>query len=148
VRHPAARAISRQTFGLLRKIEELDAVVRSDRSSARWLIEAHPEVCFARMRRDAAPRGAELCGKKTPDGRRQRMALVEREFPDVKSVLASVRWVRASVTPSGWRRREVGIDDMLDAYATLWTALRWRRGIAEVLGDECDARGIPMRIVV
>ena len=40
------------------------------------------------------------------------------------------------------------LDDALDALACAWTALRWRRGEAEVLGGEVDATGVPMRIVV
>nr|MBA3905799.1 DUF429 domain-containing protein [Pseudonocardiales bacterium] len=38
--------------------------------------------------------------------------------------------------------------DVLDALAAAWSAARWARGDAEVLGDECDARGRPMRVVV
>jgi len=33
-------------------------------------------------------------------------------------------------------------------YIRPWTATRWLRGEAEVLGDERDATGLPMRIVV
>ena len=38
-------------------------------------------------------------------------------------------------------------DDCLDAVACAWTATRWARGEAEVLGDEVDALGVPMRII-
>jgi predicted RNase H-like nuclease len=39
------------------------------------------------------------------------------------------------------------LDDVLDALAVAWSARRWARGAAEVLGNERDARGRPMRIV-
>ena len=41
-----------------------------------------------------------------------------------------------------------GLDDALDALACAWTARRWARGEAEVLGGEVDVLGTPMRIVV
>ena len=41
-----------------------------------------------------------------------------------------------------------GVDDVLDAYALLWTAERHGRGEAMVFGgDEIDRRGLVMRIV-
>jgi len=40
-------------------------------------------------------------------------------------------------------------DDVLDAYALLWTACRYVAGTAVCLaGDETDGRGLVMRIVV
>jgi predicted RNase H-like nuclease len=56
------------------------------------------------------------------------------------------RWVDPAVAlgdlPPGAR-----LDDVLDALAVAWSAQRWARGTAEVLGDERDERGRPMRIV-
>jgi hypothetical protein len=60
-----------------------------------------------------------------------------REFPDARAAIAA--WPEAARVP---------LADVLDAYATLWTALRWARGEAEVLGGEVDDCGVPMRIVV
>jgi len=40
------------------------------------------------------------------------------------------------------------LDDVLDALAAAWSAGRWARGEAEVLGAEVDARGRPMQVVV
>ena len=45
--------------------------------------------------------------------------------------------------PSGAR-----LDDVLDALAAAWSAQRWAAGTAEVLGEEVDDRGRPMRVVV
>ena len=39
-------------------------------------------------------------------------------------------------------------DDCLDAVACAWSGTRWLTGEAEVLGDETDTEGLPMRIVV
>ena len=40
------------------------------------------------------------------------------------------------------------LDDALDALAAAWSAQRWAAGTAEVLGEELDDRGRPMRVVV
>jgi Protein of unknown function (DUF429) len=57
---------------------------------------------------------------------------------------------RLSVTVRSGRA-EVARDDLLDAYAVLWTALRFARGPGHYreLGDsERDAYGLRQRIVV
>ena len=39
-------------------------------------------------------------------------------------------------------------DDMLDAYAVLWSVRRFQRGVHTLFGDgQRDARGVEMRIV-
>jgi hypothetical protein len=62
-------------------------------------------------------------------------------FPDAPQRLAGCAWPRA----------EVARNDLLDAYAVLWTALRVARGPGHhrELGDgRRDAHGLRMRIVV
>ncbi len=48
-------------------------------------------------------------------------------------------------------RRHLGceVDDLLDAFAALWTARRIRDGLAEIIGcpTERDSLGLPMEIV-
>ena len=46
---PGAKAISRQTYGILPKIREIDDLLRS-RAELRAIVrEVHPEVCFAEL---------------------------------------------------------------------------------------------------
>jgi predicted RNase H-like nuclease len=117
--------ISLQSFNILGKIGELDTLV-SPPSEHRW-IEAHPECSFLTLNE-----GAPLPSKKTEAGRAMRRRLVALHFGDVPP------------TPSG-----AAVDDVLDAFAALWTAERWRAGNAIVLGDGSrDDRGLVMRIVV
>ena len=118
------RAISLQTFHIMSKIAEWDAVALPNR-----VVEVHPELAL----RTLAP-ATDFAPKKSARGAGQRIAALSR-------------WVDPAVAlgdlPTGAR-----LDDVLDALAVAWSAARWARGAAEVLGDERDARGRPMRVVV
>jgi predicted RNase H-like nuclease len=130
---PDARGLTRQGFGILPKIAEVDSIMRADPGREAWLIEVHPEVSFRELgRRDLPP-------KRSRAGKEARRRLLANRFPDLDDHLES----------TAWRRRDVGIDDRLDAYAALWSALRFRRGHHCVLGEsERDRAGIAMRIIV
>src|SRR3989449_9942954 len=81
--------------------------------------EAHPEVSFALL--NGAPL---LFAKKSADGEAERRGLLNPIFGEIRGVPGAAR------------------DDVLDAYALLWSARRARRGKARVLGgDEGGARG-------
>ncbi len=98
--------VSVQTWNIVPKIREALDVP--------GLLEVHPELSFRAM-------GPVTAGKKTPAGREQRTALLRQ-------------WVAFDLPvprPAGAR-----VDDCLDALACAWTAARWHRGEAEVLGEE------------
>jgi predicted RNase H-like nuclease len=99
------KKMSKQQFGILRKVSEIDAALR--RSTADGLREGHPEVSFALMN-GGLPISI---GKKKPDGRKQRNNLVCKYFPDASRHLNENPYHR---------------EDVLDAYALLWTARRIR----------------------
>ena len=123
-RAATGRGISKQTFNIMAKVAELDVLIQH--SEQHRIIEVHPECTF-RMLNDGAP----LPSKKAAEGRRLRRQLLARHF-DVPSS-----------APAG-----AGADDLLDAYAVLWSAQRYRRGEHRVFGDgQRDALGIEMRIV-
>jgi predicted RNase H-like nuclease len=100
---------------------------------ADWLIEVHPELSFRTLA------GEDLAPKRSPSGAARRRALIAARFPDALQRLDAVRW----------RRSEVAADDLLDAYAALWTARRVVAGVHTELGDGArDAYGLPQRIIV
>jgi predicted RNase H-like nuclease len=130
--HPV---MTHQTINIAPKIAEADGVLRADPGRQAWLLEVHPELSFQAMA------GAPLDPKRTSTGAARRLALVAGEFPDAPQRLGGRKWPRA----------EVARDDLLDAYAVLWTALRVARGPGHhrELGDGGrDAHGLRMRIVV
>jgi predicted RNase H-like nuclease len=133
-RRLTGRAISLQTFHIGPKIREWDELVLPD-----GVVEVHPEVSLRALAPDLA-----FAPKKTARGAGQRIAALSR-------------WVDPAVAlgdlPAGAR-----LDDVLDALAAAWSAHRWARGTAEVLGyppgatvrdgGQLDDRGRPMRVVV
>jgi predicted RNase H-like nuclease len=118
------RKISLQSFHIGPKIREWDALAPPPH-----VVEVHPELVM----RALAP-GVAFASKKSVRGAGQRIA-------------ALARWVDPALAPAdlpdGAR-----LDDVLDALAASWSAARWARGVAEVIGGEVDDRGRPMRVVL
>jgi predicted RNase H-like nuclease len=120
--------ITVQAFGLIPKILEVDAYMRSPRSCR--LVEVHPEVSFAAMNPDSV-----VPSKRTAAGRRAR-----------EDTLRS-----AGVAPPPYvRGLGYTADDLLDACAAAWTARRVATGVAESLPDppETFSDGLPAAIHV
>jgi predicted RNase H-like nuclease len=124
--------ISRQTFGILPKIRDVDECIRSTDLRQR-LFEVHPEVSFASWQ--GAPM---LHAKRDVRGHEQRRALIARHFgPEAfASVVAQIG------------ARSVAADDIADAFAALWSAERLLAGTARRLPDASvfDSYGLPMHI--
>lgn len=126
--------LSHQAIQITPKIAEVDRALHEDRSRADWLIEVHPEISFHELARSDLP------AKKTKAGKQRRHELLRGIFTDINQI----------ETPR-WLRREVGHDDILDAYAALWTALRYSRKpreSRELGAGQHDKDGLPMRMVV
>jgi predicted RNase H-like nuclease len=118
------RGLPHQSFNLFPKIREIDALVRPEQGER--VIEVHPECSFCAMA------GGPVPPKQTAEGRDQRLRLLEPRYGDI---------VRSR--PAGAR-----IDDVLDAFAALWSSERFARAEHIVHGPvERDRRGLPMRIV-
>ena len=113
------RGLSVQTWNLVPKIREVDAVADDPR-----LVEVHPELSLAEL----AGTGP-LPSKKTAAGRAARVSLLTGWVPDLGDL------------PSG--------DDGLDALAAAWSGARWLAGRARTLPEHptYDEIGRPMRIV-
>jgi predicted RNase H-like nuclease len=95
-----------------------------------WAFEVHPEVCFWALnhKRPITP------NKKKETGLNERPRLLSPEFPNIQRHLVN--------RPSG-----VGKDDLLDAAAAAWTALRRHRSEAvPVCTPERDEKGLSVAI--
>lgn len=123
----SGRGLSIQAWNLVPKITDADGHL----GPGDPVVEVHPELSFATMA------GAPLrTSKRHPSGRSERLGLLARWFPDVRARLAA-------------RPRGCADDDVLDAYAVLWTVRRVAAGTAEVLGDGgTDDAGRTMSITV
>jgi predicted RNase H-like nuclease len=121
------KRLSKQLFNILAKIAEVDSVMTSRLQDK--VFEVHPEVSFWAM-----AGGPMAHYKRTPQGRDERIELLRQEFPDVDQQVAA-------------RPRGCAVDDVLDAYATAWTARRWMAGTSMRLGGDLDARGLRMEVI-
>jgi predicted RNase H-like nuclease len=126
---PGGRSVSAQAFALLPRIREAVGLLRRDPSAAGWLHECHPEVAFAELTGDALP------PKRSVAGAARRLEAL-RADPDLRDVTDRFAALDAPA-------KDAALDDALDAYAALWSALRVRRGTAKRLGLGAD--GAPPR---
>ena len=148
--------VSIQTFHILDKVAEVDDLLQNSPDAR--VVEVHPEVSLRRMGEgrlgdgrlgegrlgeghlaegrlgEAQLGGVALPPKRKVAGRVARLALLRTWLPTL-----------SLPTPLPGRARP---DDCLDAIACACSATRWLNGEAEVLGDEVDELGTPMRIVV
>jgi predicted RNase H-like nuclease len=114
------RGLTRQAFNLLPKMREVGALAARRPG---LLLEIHPECSFRTMA------GHDLRPKRTDAGFVERRGLIESRFgPVVTRVSGAAR------------------DDVLDAYAVLWSVERHERGEHITLGGDGD--GQPMTIIV
>jgi len=117
------RGVPRQAFAIWPRIRLLD--VLAQRYPSRF-VEVHPECSFARMA------GRVLPTKHGEAGKNIRKKILEKHLGRACAALEGAK-----------------TDDVLDAQAVLWSALRFVRGVHETLGDgSVDECGLPMRIVV
>ena len=123
-RTATGRGISKQTFNIMAKVAELDRLI--DETNQSSVVEVHPECAFKLLNG-----GEPLPSKKTAPGQVIRRQLLAGHFE-----------LPAAAPPGA------ATDDMLDAYAVLWSVRRFQLGEHTQFGDgQRDARGIEMRIV-
>ena len=126
-RAACGKALSKQLFNILPKIEEADAVV-TPALQAR-MAEMCPELSFAVLA------GAPMAhAKSTPKGQRARRAVLSRVFADAAA--------HADRPPRGARA-----DDVLDALVGAWTARRFAAGDHLAFGGDCDETGLRMEVL-
>ena len=120
--------VSVQAFGLVPKINDVDAFLRAGAPVP--VIEVHPEVSFAAM-----AGGTIGDRKQTPAG--------------VGARVEALRAADVPVPPAG-PGKGYDTDDLLDACAVAWTAMRYAQGLAEPLPDppEVFSDGLPAAIWV
>ncbi len=131
------KRLSQQSWNITAKVREVDQLLAEQPQLRGWLREVHPELSFSVLA--GAPLDAP---KRTAAGKAQRQQLVAAVFG--AEAFAAVR--------QQWRRSLVADDDILDAFAALWSAERLLAGTATVLPEpsarECDGLGLAMEIVV
>ncbi len=132
------RGVGCQSWAIVPKIRQLDSYLRLNPEHLSHVHEVHPELCWRGMNE-----GAPLqYPKKNRLGLNERLQLVSGSFGE-SGVNA---YHRASLK---YRRCEVQLDDLLDAFSCLWTAERIDANNAvRLLGEpQRDSANIPMQMV-
>lgn len=127
------RSLSKQAFAILPKIAEVDAALRGDPELRKIVHEIHPELSFRTWANLPMQHP-----KRSPEGEQDRLGLVDGLWPG-----AVARCALALRKTAGWED-----DDLIDAFAALWTAQRIVAGTALIVPGvfEIDSTGLPMRI--
>ena len=130
---PESIGLSKQVWNIVPKMREVDEVLRAGMVDPQRLLEAHPELAFARMNGDRALKES----KRSARGQRGRLTLLRSH-----GCAAVARILDA------YPRSAASIDDILDATALCRTARlalegKGRRLPAE---PEHDSFGLPMAI--
>lgn len=127
------KKLSQQTYAILPRIRDVDIVLRESPELVKSVREVHPEACFVYWN-DGRPL---RYSKKSRSGFMERLEMVRKFFG------SSPEDARAAVP-----RNQATDDDILDAFAALWTAIRVHEGTAIRIDEpeERDAFGLPMQI--
>jgi predicted RNase H-like nuclease len=115
------RRLSRQAFGILPKIQEVDALLSKRPALQDVVREIHPELSFAVWNAGEPMKNR----KSRAAGRAEREALIEAHWPGERASL--VEQLRGSPYKP---------DDLNDALAALWTAERIQSGAAHLVPAE------------
>jgi predicted RNase H-like nuclease len=126
-RQKTDKGLSKQAWGIAWKIKQVDDAMTPE--CQQWAFEVHPEVCFWALAGHPM-----LHNKKSKEGESERIAVLRTEFPEIQQHLLN--------RPTG-----VGKDDLLDAAAAAWTALRRHRGEAVcICKPEREEKGLSVAI--
>lgn len=127
------KALSKQTFGILPKIREVDELLQRHVELREVVREIHPEVCFSELA------GNPMTSRKASKwGREERRRALMQPFPELHAI------------EEAGRGQGLPIEDILDATVACWSALRLIDGRGYSLPDavSLDATGLRMAIWV
>jgi predicted RNase H-like nuclease len=132
------KAVAKQAFGIFPKVVQLDRWLRSNPVHASRVYECHPEVSFWAMNGE----------QEVHEPKKIKHRLSEVGFRRRQDLLRGQGFDSGAVTPELARRLGAGLDDLTDACAACWTALRIAYGRARSFPDppERDRYGLPIAI--
>lgn len=130
------KKLSMQTWNISKKIAEVDTFLGYNHKARAKIREAHPELCFWSL----SGGNPMAHSKKSIAGQRERLNELKKVDPKAQHVVNSILLK--------YSRRDVAIDDILDAMALAVVAsgrIGALRGMPNI--PEYDEKGLPMQIV-
>ena len=123
--------LSRQSFGILRKIKEVDELMSAEIQNR--VFEVHPELCFYEMNGS----------KPIESGKRSSAGAAER-----RRLLEGIGFRAFLQSKTDCLGSEAALDDLLDASAACWSARRIMEKTAVAIPENSslDAKSLRMQI--
>jgi predicted RNase H-like nuclease len=130
------RSLSAQALGIRCKVAEIDTLLQTDQRSKSVVREVHPEVCFWGL----AAQSPMVHRKSTPFGFKERLNVLGPYGMDMERLLERVR--------AKCPRRDVGLDDVLDATVALVIAQASESAVRRLSGSpSVDQLGLPIEML-
>ena len=133
--------LSRQAFGILPKIRQVDEMMTPAYQSV--IHESHPELVFLSLAGEPMRHN-----KKKPPGRLERLRALKKGPKSTSCPLFHRIEPFFEVDKQRFPRKDVALDDILDAYAMLWVAIRILNHQADRVpaAPSRDRKGLRMEI--
>jgi predicted RNase H-like nuclease len=136
------RGLSKQAWGIVPKIKEVDQLLSVDMSTRSRIREIHPEVCFFWALNGKSPMAY---SKKKKDGVQERKEVLRSVYPYSEAIFKDVE---QKYTEHEYFHKDVGWDDILDALVAAVTAYEGRQGLKSIPEKpELDSHGLRMEMV-
>ena len=130
------RGLSKQAWGIVPKIREVDSFIVNNDYIKKKLIESHPEVCFCALSGQPMQFSKKCC-----NGANERIAVLRKFYQNTDEVI--------KYALNSYIRKELALDDILDALCLAVTGLQGLKKGFSVIPQkpETDLKGLDMRIV-
>ncbi len=137
-RRELGKGLSKQAWGIVPKVGEVDVLLRSSDAARKKIREVHPELCFWGFNGERAMSHS----KKKDEGIRERLAVLCNIEPMAESI-----WRDAL----SMGHRGVNENDILDALAAAFTAVPEHAALSDIetipSDAEHDVAGLPMEML-
>ena len=111
-RAAAGKGLSQQAFAIVRKVREVDSLLRRCSKARRLVREVHPEMCFWALAGETPMRFRK--GARAKAGFRERVAVLSHLRPSVSDEVCQIA--------RSFLRKDVAWDDIADAFVAALTA--------------------------
>ena len=136
-REETGRGLSRQAWGIVPKVREVDQLMQQSQLARDTFVEVHPELLFWALNGQRAMEHHKGRGK----GRSERLEVLRRWFPAADEVYTNAANL--------YMRKHVALDDINDALVAAVAGLVGTGQLIDVPEPpETDSMGLPMRMAI